>query len=211
MLGFGAAGGVGSYFLFFGQDADSSPEPPLRAAALDDAPSSESDVPTTTEPDRDAEVAASHDTATGARPDDSASGVAVSGSPEAVLARHYELIDQGDYHGAWRLFHPDYRNGPGARWVQTKEEELPRIDIESLEITRGGPLGPGLVRLDIELVAADTAGESARVCRRFVGWSRMKRIGGEWRYRPGEVDGEKPGLELRPISDTDPRCARVLG
>ena len=131
-------------------------------------------------------------------------------SPEEVLRSHFELIDEGKYKAAWRLFHPAYRDGKGARWVSSQNAGRPRIDLDSLEVSRGERLQSGMRWVDVDLVAADSAGDGARLCRHFVGQTRMQRVDGRWLYRPGEVDGVKPSLAMKPISDSDERCRRVL-
>lgn len=52
-----------------------------------------------------------------------------------------------------------------------------------------GALSPDMVCLEVERVAADTAGQGAGTCQRFIGWTRMQRIG---------------GLNEQPNSDSDP-------
>lgn len=129
-------------------------------------------------------------------------------SPEGVLLRHFEAINDGDPSAAWNLLHPDYRAAQGG-WVNEREQTDARIDVR--EISRIGSDGPDVMRLDAEIVAADTAGPEAGVCRLFSGWVRMQRSGGQWRYRPGTINGVKPEFsESARTLNADPRCDPVL-
>jgi hypothetical protein len=74
--------------------------------------------------------------------------------------------------------------------------------------TRG--LGGGIYEVNVDLVAADTTGDGAGICRHFVGTARTQRTASGWVYRPAEVDGIESSLETQPISPSDPRCQRVL-
>lgn len=215
VLTFSGIGGAATYLLFF-KSAESEP--------LAREPDSASGLPLSGS--RDADAGARSATVPSERPLDEDEGSAAGGvdgdasiaaplkatasSTQRLLHRHYQLIDSGDYASAWRLFHPEYRNGVGANWVDQKNKGLPRIDLDSLQIDYAGRLSSDMVRLDVELVAADTRGDEAGICRRFVGWARVQRVGNEWLYRPGEVDGQKPGLKEQSISESDPRCRRVL-
>jgi hypothetical protein len=229
VVAFGALGGLASYLVLFqpeksdpaAGDALSVQERP-DARSANDSGVGGGERPAESAPDaraatdtpaaEEATQVEETPTETDAAETDGAGATALDTSAaEDVLRRHYELIDAGDYEGAWGLFHPAYRDGAGANWVASKDEGLPRIDLDSLQIDYSGRLSSDMVRLDVELVAADSAGEGGGICRRFVGWTRMQSVGGEWLYRPGEVDGLKPGLQEAPISDSDARCQRVLG
>jgi hypothetical protein len=212
VLACGALGGAGAYFFVLKED-----EEPKRSA-VQDAPASEPLPSASTEEPENASSSADP-AAPSAEPEadvdsaaaESTSDTLMDGSAAALLEDHYRLIDDGDYQGAWALFHPAYRDGAGARWVDTKYKEMPDIDLESLVVEEQRMIGDDMVRVTVDLVAADTSGDGAGICRHFVGWARVQKTADGWLYRPGEVDGIKPGLAARSISDSDPRCQRVLG
>lgn len=129
-------------------------------------------------------------------------------SAEAALRKHWQLIDDGDYDAAFELFHPDYQSNEGVKWVETKQETRPDVDMKSLEVTRRKQKGR-VAKLDVSVVVADTAGPDADVCVHFVGWVRFQRVHGEWLYRPGRLHGTRPNFAPRPISRSDKRCRRV--
>lgn len=224
VLLFGGGGGAAAYFLVVKKDetpgeatANASTPPPAAAPAASPEPVGESGTA-----DGAPEDAADGDSETGGTSsasdegDDSsggstgASSAASPGSPESVLRSHFEDIDNGDYDAAWRLLHPSYRNTTGANWVSQRESERAQIEVRS--ISRIGRPRNGVVKLDAEIVAADSAGDGAGVCRLFSGWTRMEKSGGKWTYRPGEVDGVKPGFSANAteLDSSDSRCSSVL-
>lgn len=211
VLLFGAGGGTAAYFLLVKDDSpeavssalpglgdDRTREPVvIEGSGLDDETSG---TGTETETGTGTEIETETETETSSDPD----------SPEAILRLHFEDIDAGDYDSAWQLLHPDYQNTSGVNWVSEREKENARIEVR--EIYRLGEPDRDMIRLQAEIVAADTTGEGAGVCRLFSGWTRMQKSGSAWRYRPGKIDGVAPGFsdKVEELDSSDPRCAAVL-
>lgn len=131
-------------------------------------------------------------------------------TPEGAFRRHWELVDKGAYEDAADLFHPTWPEKTADAWVEYESGHRPGVDLDSFTASpRSGPAG-GVAKLDAQVVTANTAGDD-HACRRFGGWVRMQRAGGEWRYRPGQLDDEgRPTFrELEELSEDDPRCQRA--
>ena len=124
-------------------------------------------------------------------------------SPEEVILQHWQAIAAGDYGTAFSLFVPSYRSS-NPSWIEDKLATLPNIDLDSLTVYPSGESG-GSASLSLDLVAADTAGAEAGVCRNFVGEVTLRLIDGAWRYEPGRT------LDSVPIDPTEDRCLRVAG
>lgn len=218
VLIFGGGGGAAAYVLVLKKDGASNEAVAKAPAPAPDAPPASDaggDATATADSSAEDQDTASGSAATTSTGDD-ASEPAQGGtetateSPEAVLRSHFEDIDAGNYQAAWRLLHPAYRSTTGVNWVRQRERERANIDVRS--ISRIGSPSGDVVKVEAEIVAADSAGPGAGICRLFSGWTRMEKSGGSWMYRPGEIDGVTPGFSANAteLDSSDSRCSSVL-
>jgi hypothetical protein len=99
-----------------------------------------------------------------------------------ALARHFELINQGDYTRAFALMTPAYRARNPA-WVDgiAKAEPAITVTFMGLQALHGNH---ALVPTRFYARVCQTAQFSDIKCRRFSGRARMTRVNGDWRYDP---------------------------
>jgi hypothetical protein len=105
-------------------------------------------------------------------------------SPSAVLRRHFERLNAGDYDGAFELLSSRYR-ADNPNWAAQPSRAKPVLNVAEV-----GPatFGRGTARVPIKFYGRDRVdtGRSDTQCRRFEGDARMVREGRAWRYDPGD-------------------------
>jgi hypothetical protein len=105
------------------------------------------------------------------------SGGIATGSAATTVQRHWQLIGQGDYEGAFALFSPSYQNHLGHdTWVGDKR--LDRPSVSSLVV--GTPQITSATTATVPLASLHTVGQEAPRCHDWTGSYDLTKVNGTW-------------------------------